>query len=294
MIRSMTGYGTSSNQRDQTAVCVEIRTGNHRFLDPHLRLPREYAYLEPDISQLLRIALARGRVDLYVSVQARPEAGMLLDFDAARNYVDAGSRLRDELKLGDSLDLRTLLGLPGVLQSREAAHLACPPDSAAAQLLLECVRQAVQRVVQMREQEGLALAAEMRQYLQGLREKLEVIRRLAPRVVEEYRQRLAEKLAQLLPDSSVDPQRLAQEVALLAEKSDIAEEVARLESHLDQCAGLITSTASVGKELDFLMQEMHREVNTILSKSGAIDITRLAIAMKGEVEKLREQVQNVE
>lgn len=294
MIRSMTGYGTSSNRRDQAAVSVEIRTGNHRFLDPHLRLPREYAYLEPEVSQILHTALARGRVDLYVTVQARPEASLLLDFDAARNYVDAGSRLRDELSLGDSLDLRTLLGLPGVLQSRETASLTHPPDSVAAELLLECARQAVQGVVQMREAEGLALAAEMRQYLQGLREKLEVIRGLAPRVVEEYRQRLVEKLAQLLPDSPVDPQRLAQEVALLAEKSDIAEEVARLESHLDQCAGLINSATPVGKELDFLMQEMHREVNTILSKSGAIDITRLAIAMKGEVEKLREQVQNVE
>jgi uncharacterized protein (TIGR00255 family) len=294
MIRSMTGYGSASNQREATAVCVEIRTGNHRFLDPHLRLPREYAYLESAVAQLLRAALARGRVDLFVSVQARMEAAMLLDFDAARNYVEAGSRLRDELKLGDSLDLRTLLGLPGVLQGRESGILTQPPGSVDAELVLECVRQAVQGVVQMREQEGLALAAEMRQYLQGLREKLDVVRRLAPRVVEEYRQKLAEKLAQMLPDSSVDPQRLAQEVALLADRSDITEEVARLDSHLDQCAGLIGSTAPVGKELDFLMQEMHREVNTILSKSGAIEITRLAIAMKGEVEKLREQVQNVE
>jgi uncharacterized protein (TIGR00255 family) len=294
MIRSMTGYGTSSKRRDQAAVSVEIRTGNHRFLDPHVRLPREYAYLEPDVTQILRAALARGRVDLYATVQARPDAGLLLDFDTARNYVDAGARLREELNLGDSLDLRTLLGLPGVLQNRDAATLARPQDTSAAELLVESVREAVQGVVQMREAEGLALVAEMRQYLQALREKLEGVRRLAPRVVEEYRRRLSEKLAQVLPDSSVDPQRLAQEVALVAEKSDITEEVARLESHLDQCAGLVTSTAPVGKELDFLMQEMHREVNTILSKSGAIEITRLAIAMKGEVEKLREQVQNVE
>jgi uncharacterized protein (TIGR00255 family) len=295
MIRSMTGYGTCFDQREQRAVSVEIRSGNHRFLDLHVRLPKEYSFLEADVAQALRSAVNRGRLDLYVSVQAPVPADSLLDLDRARGYMEAGARLRDEFQLKDTLDLRTLLTLPGVLHGEDALTMQERlSDTVTSQLVLECVRNALKGLIQMRSQEGASLACEMRNYLDRIHAKLEEIHTLVPNTVEEYRRKLAERLEQLLPNASVDPQRLAQEVALLADRSDIAEELTRLASHLDQCNRLLDSDMPVGKEMDFLMQEMHREINTTLSKTMDIEITRLAIAVKAEVERLREQVQNIE
>jgi uncharacterized protein (TIGR00255 family) len=295
MIRSMTGYGTCFDQREQRAVSVEVRSGNHRFLDLHIRLPKEYSFLEADIAQVLRSSLSRGRVDLHVSIQAPVPVDSLLDLDRARGYMEAGARLRDEFQFKDAVDLRTLLALPGVLHSEDALTMQERlRDAATSQLVVECVRNALKNMIQMRDQEGMSLASEMRHYLDRIRRKLKDINALTPGTVEEYRRKLAERVDQLLPNASVDPQRLAQEVALLAERSDVAEELTRLESHLDQCDRLLDSEMPVGKEMDFLMQEMHREINTTLSKTMDIEITSLAIAVKAEVERLREQVQNVE
>jgi uncharacterized protein (TIGR00255 family) len=291
----MTGYGTCFDQREERAVSVEIRSGNHRFLDVHIRLPKEYSFLEADVAQVLRASLSRGRIDLHVSVQAPLPVDSLLDLDRARAYMEAGARLRGEFQFKDALDLRTLLALPGVIHSEDAFTMQERlSDTATSELVLECVRNALKSMIEMRDQEGTSLASEMRHYLDRIRRKLEDIKTLVPNTVEEYRRRLSERLDQLLPTASVDPQRLAQEVALLAERSDVAEELTRLASHLDQCNRLLDAEMPVGKEMDFLMQEMHREINTTLSKTMDIEITRLAIAVKAEVERLREQVQNIE
>jgi uncharacterized protein (TIGR00255 family) len=294
-MRSMTGYGTQFEEQGERTVSVEIRSGNHRFLDLHVRLPREYAFLEVEIAQLLRASLSRGRVDLYASVQAPVLADSLLDLRTGRLYVEAAARLRDEFQLKDTLDLRTLLGLPGVLRSREApVPSQAQGETASVQLILECVRKALKNLVEMRNREGQALASEMTERLGRIRESVGVICGLAPRAVEEQQRKLLERLRTLLPDAAIEPQRLAQEVALLAEKADITEELARLDSHLQQCERLVDSATPAGKELDFLMQELHREINTVLSKTTDIAITRSGLAVKAEIEKLREQVQNIE
>jgi uncharacterized protein (TIGR00255 family) len=295
MIHSMTGYGTVSLQKGEAAVYIEVRTGNHRFLDPHIRLAREYGFLEPGISQLVRDAIRRGRVDLCVTIQATIPAECLINLSAARSYVEAAARLQDQFHLADSMSLNTLLALPGVLQSQNLI----PSDQVAAgaelrEIVLGGVRQALDTALQMRRTEGQALEAEMRGYLQGIRDKVAAIHVRLPVILVEYRQRLEERLKYLLPQVAPDPQRLAQEVALLAEKTDISEEITRLESHLDQYAAVLDDGAEVGKKLDFLLQEMHREVNTVLSKTGHLEVTRLGIAVKADIEKLREQVQNVE
>lgn len=295
MIQSMTGYGAVSLQKDGATVAAEVRTGNHRFLDLHVRLAREYGFLEADISQLVRDALHRGRVDVAVTVQAAIPTECLVSLSTARSYVEAAARLRDEFHLEDTLDLKALLTLPGVLQSQ---NLFSPEQPAAGAdlrgFVLAGVRQALETVLQMRRQEGQALESEMKRYLRNIRDKVASIRAYMPAVLVEYRQRLEERLKFLLPQVTPDPQRLAQEVALLAEKSDISEEITRLESHLDQYAGVLDDGREVGKKMDFLLQEMHREVNTVLSKTGHLEVTRLGIALKADIEKLREQVQNVE
>jgi len=295
MIHSMTGYGSVSLQKDETTVAVEVRTGNHRFLDLHIRLAREYGFLEPEISQQIRDTLRRGRVDVAVAIQANIPAECLISVSAARSYIEAAARLRDEFHLGDSLDLKTLLTLPGVVVSQNL--LSSEQVVAGAELrpvVFGGVRQALDTVLQMRRREGQVIESEMRGYLSSIREKVAPLRAHLPAALAEYRQRLEERLQYLLPQVALDPQRLAQEVALLAEKSDVSEEITRLESHLDQYVDVLDGGREVGKKLDFLLQEMHREINTVLSKTGHLEVTRLGIAIKADIEKLREQVQNVE
>ncbi len=294
MIFSMTGYGTSSCQKDDTVVSIEIRTVNHRFLDLHVRIPREYASLEPDVHQMVRSFLMRGRVDVNVTIWETAGPELSINPELVRGYLEAARRIRSEFDLQDSLDLKTLLTLPGVFRDKGMTAEWHEPGDDLLAMLRKSMNEAIQEVVRMRRQEGEALESEMLRYLGSIGEKARSIREKAGSVLEEYRQRLEERLSQLLPNNGIDPQRLAQEVALLAEKSDISEELTRLESHLEQYAGLVKAGREVGKKLDFLLQEMQREANTILSKTGNLEITRIGIAVKADIEKLREQVQNVE
>jgi uncharacterized protein (TIGR00255 family) len=294
MIQSMTGYGTGLARNNETSVAVEIRTVNHRFLDTHIRVPRDHAYLEPEIQQVIRGVLSRGRVDVAVTVEATTSPDVLVNSNTVRTYVEAAARLRDKFNFADALDLRTLLLLPGVMQNRETGVVGQPADPAIMEAVLEAVRQALDGVLKMRRQEGEALCGDMLCHLDNIRGWAGEIQSLASGSVQDYRRKLEDRLSQLLPQNGVDPQRLAQEVALLAERSDISEEIARLQSHIEQYQGMLASGAQAGKKLDFLLQEMQREGNTILSKASSLEITRLGIAIKSDIEKLREQVQNVE
>jgi uncharacterized protein (TIGR00255 family) len=239
--------------------------------------------------------VGRGRVDVNISIQDANPNIFQLNTDSARSYMEAAGRLRDEFHLQDSLDLRTLITLPGVLENRDSTYLQLQSDnSTVSEALGQGVRQALEGVRQMREREGRALQDDMKRFLDSISEKAKWIHGLAPMTIVEHRKKLEERLAQVLPQNGVDPQRLAQEVAFLADKCDISEEIARLESHVEQYISLMDTGKEVGKKLDFLLQEMQREVNTILSKSPNLEITRHGIAIKADIEKLREQVQNVE
>jgi uncharacterized protein (TIGR00255 family) len=291
MILSMTGYGTGSARKDSITVSIEIKTVNHRFLDLHVRVPREHQFLEGEVSPLVRKLLDRGRVDVNVTVQNSQSGAFQIDFTLVRNYLNAVEKLRAEFDLQDSLDMRAILSLPGVLQSNETV----PADAG---LLSELVKQSVQEaldgVLKMRQQEGAALRADMLQNLASIEKSASQIHDRSKDSTAEYMQKLQDRLTQLLPQGGIDPQRLAQEAAMIADKCDIAEEVARLRSHLEQYHSLIEAEEKTGKKLDFLLQEMQREANTILSKSGNLEITHHGISIKTDVEKLREQVQNVE
>ncbi len=292
MILSMTGYGTGSAQKDDITVSVEIRTVNHRFLDLHIRISREYLFLEGEIQQLVRGSLDRGRVDVNATVVNAGSASFLVNSGLIKSYMEAAVRLKEEFNLPDSLDLKTLLSLPGVLQNRD---LIQPDDSSfVSDLINRSVRAALEGVLRMRRKEGEALRADMLQNLASVEESARRIHELSINLAEEYLKRLRDRLAQLLSQQDIDPQRLAQEAALIADKCDISEEVARLKSHVEQYHALMDAKEKAGKKLDFLLQEMQREANTILSKSGNLEISRHAIAVKTDIEKLREQVQNVE
>jgi uncharacterized protein (TIGR00255 family) len=292
MILSMTGYGTGSAQKDSTTVTVEIKTVNHRFLDLHVRISREFQFLESEIQQLIRGALDRGRVDVNVAVHDTAASALDINATLVKGYLDAAVRLKEEFGFQDSLDLKTVLSLPGILQSKDVD--AAGNSEALSELLGQSIRAALEGVLRMRRHEGEALLADMQRHLACIKENAGHIHELSISSAGDYLQKLRERLDQLLSQGGIDPQRLAQEAALIADKCDISEEIARLKSHIEQYFFLMDAKEKAGKKLDFLLQELQREANTILSKSGNLEISRHAIAIKTDIEKLREQVQNVE
>ncbi len=294
MILSMTGYGMASAQKDDVTVSVEIRTVNHRFLDLHVRISREYLFLEGEIQKTVRKVLDRGRVEINVSIQNTGPTAFLVNENLAKGYVEAGHKLRENFNIQGDLDIKTLLSLPGILQNRDT--LPVDASGAFSELTENCIQEALQGVLRMRRQEGDALRADMLKNLDAIEEGADRIRELSKSSAADTLQKLQDRLEQLLPQNagSIDPQRLAQEAALLADKADISEEITRLQSHIEQYHSLMDAEEKTGKKLDFLLQELHRETNTILSKSDNLEISRHAIAIKTFIEKLREQVQNVE
>jgi uncharacterized protein (TIGR00255 family) len=292
MILSMTGYGMGSAQKDAVSVAVEIRAVNHRFLDLHIRIPREYLFLEGDIQKQVRKMLDRGRVEINVAIQHTGATEFLVNESLARGYMNAAEKLRGEFDFGDSLDLRTILSLPGIIQTRDA--LSAETAGALSGLAGESVQAALEGVLKMRRAEGESLRTDMAKNLDVIEENVARIQSLSFTAAADSLEKLRDRISQLIPQGGLDPQRLAQEAALIADKSDISEEVARLKSHIGQYRSLMDAEEKAGKKLDFLLQEFQREANTILSKSGGLEIARLAIEIKTDIEKLREQVQNVE
>ena len=292
MILSMTGYGTGSAQKDDTAVSVEIRTVNHRFLDLHIRLSREYLFLEGVIQQLVRKALTRGRVDVNVTIQKAAGLEYVVNSGMVTSYLETAARLKDEFNLQDSLDLRTLLNLPGVLKNNEVGQ--ADDSSEVPDLLKQSVQAALEGVLQMRQREGEALRLDMLQNLAAIEESTHRIRQVSVDAPAEYLEKLNARLAQLLPKEGIDPQRLAQEAAMIADKCDISEEVVRARSHIKQFRAIMDSTEPAGRKLNFLIQELNREFNTMGSKTEKVNVSHNIVAVKSELEKIREQLQNVE
>ena len=294
MIRSMTGYGRAEVSGARLAVSVECKSVNHRHLDMALKLPRLLAAFEPDVRRLIQAGVQRGRVD--VSVTLTPAAGcapnpLTLNTDQAREYATAAKRLADDLSLPGGPRLEWLLGQPGVLSREEQP--AVPPEEGWA-LLAQALAQALGDMVARREAEGKALCQELFAHHGTLAAQVALMVERAPVAVERRSARLRERLQTLLGETPLDEARLAMEVAVWAERWDISEELARLRAHLDQLSALLDHGGAVGRTLDFLIQEINREVNTVGAKADDLEMSRAVIAAKSTLEKLREQVQNLE
>ena len=304
MIRSMTGYGSAETElADGRVLRAEVRTLNHRHLSTSVRLPRGWEGLESKVAGKIRAVLSRGSVSLSVGCEspAEGEAGApVLDMDRVRRYASQLKEAGAELGLDGPLDVNTLAGLPGVW--RVETPPAEPPDEAG---LLTCVESALGGVVAMREVEGRRLDEELRASLGRIVTEVEVVEAQAPVRLVRERDRLRERVAALAETVGVDEDRLAREIAYLAEKWDIAEEVVRLRSHvalfLESLAGnggagptAGAPAAKAGKRLGFVVQEMNREANTLGSKANDAAISASAVAIKEELERIREQLENVE
>ncbi len=289
----MTGYGKGMVAGDDFSVSVDLKTVNNRFLDIHLRVGSELASLEPSIKKRVTSRLTRGRVDVTVSLERVAQVAYELNRPLIAGYINALKQLQQDFDIAGELDINVLARIPGALQPARNGI-----DERVIAGLEQALDQALDELEKMREQEGEALKKELGDRVRKIEALVPVIESSAAGLADAYRQRLQKRIGELLNRAGqiveVDPVRLAQEVAYLADRSDVSEEMVRLRSHLSQFQEALDAPGEAGKMLDFLLQELNREANTTLSKSTDLVIKEAGLAIKAEVEKLREQVQNVE
>lgn len=290
MLRSMTGYGQGSASGQTFSVTIDIRSVNNRNLDIHWRSPQELGALEIPLKKQVQSVISRGRVDIAVNFTQVNPVGYEINRSLVTGYVDALRQIRDEFGLEGEPDLATIARLPNVLLPRAVSGLT----EEVVQGVEQALTQALAALIAMRAVEGHELQREILARIGEVESQLAIIEANVDGLVDAYREKLRKRLEEILEKRAIDETRLAQEVAYLAERSDITEEIARLKSHLSQLRDLVGGDGEIGKKLDFLLQETNREANTILSKSAELTICDAAIAIKTEVEKLREQAQNVE
>ncbi len=291
MIRSMTGYGKGESVSSRGRCLVEVRSVNHRYGEMTVKLPRTFLACEHDVRKMAATRIKRGKADLFVQWEPAVDAALAppVNIEAAKGYHAAFQQLAHELLMSPEIPLSLIVAQRNVMQesvSEDGADLL-PQVMEAAGLALDALDA-------MRLREGEALADDLLQRRRTLEELVGQIRLRVPLMVEEYQLKLQQRLAKLLGETEMDPQRLAQEVALLADRCDVTEELVRLASHFVQFDETLNLREPVGRKLDFLMQELNREVNTIGSKSNDVEITSLVVTLKAEMEKMREQVQNIE
>jgi uncharacterized protein (TIGR00255 family) len=298
--RSMTGYATVRTEHGGWSIRLSVKSVNHRFLDVKLRIPESLELYELRLRQTVRDRIHRGHVDVHVNVEPGKAAPVHVNQELLQAYLHAADELRQQTGAKSELDLVSLLRLPGVIAGLAPAL----PDSDEEQgefgkVLDHLLHEALARLDEMRLAEGRHLVEELRARLARIASLADEVRGLVETLRPAFVRRLETRLKELLGGTIVDPARVTQEAALLAERSDISEELDRLRSHLQQFGKLVDIAGELGKKLDFLLQEMHREANTMLSKTpgvetGALAITGLSLEIKAEIEKLREQVQNIE
>lgn len=292
MIKSMTGYGKAVTETEQGRTIVELRAVNHRYGEISVKLPRNLIAFETDVRKLVGNRLKRGKIDVFVqreehgAVTAQPQVNLPL----ARAYRDAFGQLRSELGLPDQVTLQLILAQRDVLVAGEVGE----DEELLREEVLRTVGAALDALETMRAREGEALLVDLVARRATLARLIERVAERAPAVVSEYADRLRERLAQLLGGSGVDETRFVQEVAIMADRSDVTEELVRFRSHLVQLDDTLALAEPIGRKLDFLMQELNREVNTIGSKANDAEMAALVVELKAELEKIREQVQNIE
>ncbi len=288
MIRSMTAFARVENQYDWGSAYWELRSVNNRYLDVSTRLPEDFRALESAVREQVSAHLGRGKVDctLRVNFSSERSDAFALDMTLAKQLADAGQEVAEHLGAKANLDIMEILRWPGVFQSN-------PPDlELVSKALLESLEGALAELVATRTREGEKLSEMIKSRCIGSREAVSTLRERVPGILAAARQRLIERVTEI--KESFDPERIEQEVVLLAQKSDVAEELDRLETHIDEVERVLTEKKPVGRRLDFLMQEMNREANTLGSKSNDADTTKASVELKVLIEQMREQIQNIE
>lgn len=292
MIRSMTGYGAAEEVINGRNIRVEVKSINHRYFEYSARVPRNCGFLEERMKKLLSENLSRGKVDVNVSIQAVEGVNeeISINREVAASYIDAMRSVGGELGLKDDLSLSTLTRLPDVFTVVKTAD-----DEEALWADVSVVaKKAVDSFVRMRETEGEKMKADVLSKCAFIEEKVGIIEQRSPETVNEYRQRLYQKMSEVLEQSQIDDARIVQEAAIYADHIAVDEETVRLRSHIAQLRKIVDMDEPVGRKLDFLVQEFNRETNTIGSKCSDLEISQIVVDVKSEIEKIREQIQNIE
>ena len=293
MLNSMTGFGRSEQHNGHFACKAEIRSVNNRFIEINTRLPKFLAALELPIKKLIKSRCARGSFDLFLSLETSDESSadtvVKPNLGMASQYFQAFKQIKDELGLSGDIPIDALLNLKDIIKTEPLTL-----DTSHESMIMETVEQAVSDLIEMRREEGKNLQADLAERLQGIRQLAASIQERQPAVLEEYRNRLREKVKTITEGIELDETRLAQETALLADRCDISEEITRLGSHLEQFNDLFQKDEPLGRKLEFITQEINRETNTIGSKSVDYQVSQQVIEIKSLLEKIREQIQNIE
>ncbi|MCF8720424.1 YicC/YloC family endoribonuclease [Nitrospina gracilis] len=293
MLKSMTGFGRSEKQSGAFSCKAEIRSVNNRFIEANTRLPKHLSALELPLKKCIKARCARGTFDVFLTLERSEgepaDQRLKPNIELASQYVEAARQLKSQFGLTGDLPIEALLNMRDILVA-EPLEL----DPAQESVVMETVEDALTALIQMRAEEGANLEAELAQYIRRIGEHLETIKERQPMVLDAYRERLQDKIQALTTGQDLDETRLAQEVAIMADRSDISEEISRLQSHLGQFAELLGSKEPAGRKLEFITQEINRETNTIGSKSSDYPTSQAVIEIKSILEKIREQLQNIE
>lgn len=292
LIKSMTGFGRGEIYGQGKKFVVELKSVNHRYCEMHLRLPKYMLLMEERCKKVLKDYVHRGRLDGFISVEDEGEKNLQVKIDSAlaESHYKALKELRNLLDLPGRPTLRDMIQVPGLLTLEE-------PEEDVEKwwpFLEAALKQAAAGLLKMRETEGERLSSDLKKRFEAVAQINAEIKKRAPQVVEEYRGKLESRVQEMLGEGMMDKERLAAEVTIFAERSNITEEVVRLDSHLYQALNCLQASEPVGRKLDFLLQEMNREINTVASKASDLTISQLVVEVKSQLEKIREQVQNIE
>jgi len=288
----MTGYGRSVVTQDGHEMAFEVKSLNHRYMDIHMRLPRNLSFLEEDLRKIVQERISRGRIEIHVNYQNTgiTSKKVEIDYGLLEAYLNAFVAVEQKTSLKDDITLSFIMGLPDVVTITEKDE----DDELLKSIAKRGLNEALDELILMREHEGKKLTLDILGRIEYIHEMVVKIEERAPLVVQEYKEKLKGRIQELLQDSTIDEVRFNTEVAYFADRSNITEEIVRLKSHMDQLRAALGANLPVGRKLDFIIQEMNRETNTIGSKASDLDIINIVVDMKSEIEKIREQVQNIE
>ena len=291
-MKSMTGYGRAKEERDGKTITVELRAVNHRYLDCTVKAPRQYGFLDDAVKKAAAARIARGKVEVFVGVEVEEggDVAVTVNHQLAKRYLEALHDLSETYGLRDDVTVTTLSKLPDVLGSERIEQDA----EAMTRDVLAVFDKACDGFDQMRLREGEKLAEDVRSRCAAIERMVGEVETRSPERVKEYREKLLTRMKEVLADTSIDETRVLTEAAIYADKTAVDEETVRLRSHLHQMDGMLQETQPIGRKLDFLVQEMNREANTIGSKANDVAMARIVVDIKSEIEKIREQIQNIE
>jgi len=292
MLRSMTGYGRCERMAEGKKILAEIKSVNQRFTDYNIKVPRHLAFLEDKVRELASQRIARGKVDIYISVESYEEADkeITLNEALAKNYVEVLRQLKEEFNLDGDINVNTVSRFSDIFRSERKEE----DQEIIWKVVADTMNEALDAFIAMREREGERIQKDLCARIDYMKELAQKVDERSPQTVSEYKERLYSKIKEVLDEREVDEARVLTEVAIFADKVAVNEETVRLSSHFDEFYAIIGGGEPAGRRLDFLIQEINREVNTIGSKAQDLEIAKTVVELKGEIEKLREQIQNIE